>query len=232
MRSLLPFIAALALTIPPALEAKAQSTESIITMETQRTGALTKFVAKKKFVAEGLYPGATNEQDRVRYEGLVNELAARLQRLAPEPDTKQALLAEFRKTMPSFEFVDSEERDRFLDYLEELMSIFGVESSDGLLNTWRYGFAPKESLQDSNSKALSAMSESDRAILAKLESATSATIESKLRELLGAPQTSAGHLQLWFLNPQGKSAIGLFREGAALVLQVITQAGHLYRRPM
>jgi hypothetical protein len=35
---------------------------------------------------------------------------------------------------------DSEERDRILSYLEEIMEILGIESSHGLLNEWRYGF--------------------------------------------------------------------------------------------
>jgi hypothetical protein len=86
--------------------------------------------------------------------------------------------------MPAFELVDSEERDRFLDYLNELMSIFSIESSDGLLNTWRYGFDPKESIEKSNQRALASMSAGDLALLAKLESATSSTIELRQKRFL------------------------------------------------
>jgi hypothetical protein len=211
---------------------RAETTTATMSTEPKRVEALSKFLARKKFVPEGLYPGATNEQDRVRYELLVNDLALRLLNLPPPKQAKPQVLSEFKATMSAFEIVDSEERDRFLDYLEELMVIFSIESSDGFLNNWRYGFDPNESPEKSNASALAAMSESDRALLAKLESATSSTVELRMKELLGEPQTSAGPLRLWYLNAQGTSAIGLFKEGDAIVLQFMTQAGHLYRRRM
>jgi hypothetical protein len=49
------------------------------------------------------------------------------------------VLAEFAKTMAEFEPVDTEDREQFLRYLEEIMDILGIESSDGLLNRWMYG---------------------------------------------------------------------------------------------
>jgi len=36
--------------------------------------------------------------------------------------------------------MDSEEKDRALSYMEEIMDIYGIESSDGRLNKLRYGF--------------------------------------------------------------------------------------------
>ena len=35
-----------------------------------------------------------------------------------------------------------EECDRLLHYMEEIMDITSITSSDGLLNEWRYGFDP------------------------------------------------------------------------------------------
>ncbi|ELJ8549638.1 DUF4844 domain-containing protein [Vibrio cholerae] len=35
--------------------------------------------------------------------------------------------------------------DRSLSYMEEIMDIYGIESSGGRLNTWRYGFDPADS---------------------------------------------------------------------------------------
>lgn len=34
--------------------------------------------------------------------------------------------------------------DRGLTYMEELMDIYGIESFDGRLNIWRYGFDPND----------------------------------------------------------------------------------------
>jgi hypothetical protein len=232
MHPLLSLTAALALLFAASAGAQTESTTPTMSTATKRAEALAAFQAKKKFIAEGLYPGATNEQDRARYEVLVNDLAARLLNLPPEKQTKANVLSEFKVTMPAFELVDSEERDRFLDYLNELMSIFSIESSDGLLNTWRYGFDPKESIEKSNQRALASMSAGDLALLAKLESATSSTIELRLKEILGEPQTAVGPLRVWHLNAQGTSAISLFKEGEALVLLFMTPAGHLYRRRM
>ena len=38
--------------------------------------------------------------------------------------------------------MDSEEMDRGLAYMEEIMDIYGIKSSGGRLNEWRYGFDP------------------------------------------------------------------------------------------
>ncbi len=34
------------------------------------------------------------------------------------------------------------EQDRVLLYFEQIMDIAGIQSSDGMLNDWRYGFDP------------------------------------------------------------------------------------------
>jgi hypothetical protein len=46
--------------------------------------------------------------------------------------------------LDAFEPGDTEDRERLCGYLEEIMEIFGIESSDGLLNRWLYGFDPQE----------------------------------------------------------------------------------------
>ena len=63
-----------------------------------RQRALARFIAKKKFVEEGGYPGATNEPDRLRYEAEVNELARSLGALSPADQTKAVVL---EKSMPT-----------------------------------------------------------------------------------------------------------------------------------
>lgn len=41
--------------------------------------------------------------------------------------------------MAEFEPVDTEDREQLLRYLEEIMDILGIASSDGLLARWMYG---------------------------------------------------------------------------------------------
>ncbi len=183
----------------------------------QRLLALAQFIAKKKFVEEGFYPGATNEADRVHYEARVNELANRLAKLPPSEQTKSAVLNLFRPTMAEFDAADSEERDRFLGYLEELMDIFGIESSDGLLNKWRYGFDPREPLEVSNANALVAMTTEERALLARFKDITAANALDLLRAVLGPPKADGGGMRLWYLKPDASSAIGLAEQSGGTV---------------
>jgi hypothetical protein len=61
---------------------------------------------------------------------------------------KAVALAEFQKALAGFEHSDSEERDRACTYIEQIMDILDIESSDGLLSTWRYGFDPSNLQRD------------------------------------------------------------------------------------
>jgi hypothetical protein len=97
-----------------------------------------------KFTPEAamLYSGAPSESVRAECEARVNELIDRLlDELASNP-RKEAALEAFRSALSRFDAFDSEERERVCSYLEQIMDILGIESSDGLLNTWRYGFDP------------------------------------------------------------------------------------------
>ena len=88
------------------------------------------------------YPGAPDETIRARCETRMNDLLDRLIAGIHEDPTNGYVLEEFRSSLALFDQEDSEERDRTLLYLERIMDIVGVESSDGLLNRWRYGFDP------------------------------------------------------------------------------------------
>jgi hypothetical protein len=196
----------------------------------QKLLALSQFIAKKKFVKEGFYPGANNEADRIHYEAKVNELVSRLAKLPPSDHTKSAVLNLFKPTVDEFEVVDSEERDRFLEYLEELMDIFGVESSDGALNKWRYGFDPKEPLEVSNANALAAMTAEEKALLARFKDITSATALDVLRTVLGPPAADAGGMWLWYLKSDASSAIGLSAQADATVFIWVAKERFTYSR--
>ena len=89
-----------------------------------------------------LYPGAPSEAIRIRCESRVNALISRLITGLETTPSKETVLREFQITLAEFGSEDSEERDRLLGYLEDIMAIVGLENSDGLLSEWRYGFDP------------------------------------------------------------------------------------------
>jgi Domain of unknown function (DUF4844) len=91
-----------------------------------------------------VYPGAIDEAKRGSLQARLDDLLERLIAGLPSSPTKDYVLREFQLTLPLFEPEDSEDRDRFLTYLEQVMAIVGIESSDGLLNNWRYGFDPND----------------------------------------------------------------------------------------
>lgn len=195
-----------------------------------RPETLSRFIAKKKFIEEGFYRGATNERDRLRYEAQVNELARSLSRLPAEKQTKAVVLGMFRLTMAEFEGAGSQERDRFLGYLEELMDIFGVESSDGLLNNWRYGFDPSEPVEVANAKAIAAMTPDERSLLERLKNMTAANALETLRSVLGAPATETAVARIWVLTPDASSTIGLFSQAGATVFTWSAKGRFSYSR--
>lgn len=108
--------------------------------------ALRAFIGKRKFLAESLYPGATSEATRERCQAVIDALAERLIPLADAPVDQRLFAKELTQTMLDFGPADSEERERAASYVEEVMDILEVESSEGLLNTWVYGFDPAELL--------------------------------------------------------------------------------------
>jgi hypothetical protein len=88
------------------------------------------------------YPGAPNEIVRTRCQLVLNALIDRLIADLPAHPQKQFVLQQFRISLASFNAEESEQKDRLLVYLEQIMDIIGIESSDRLLNEWRYGFDP------------------------------------------------------------------------------------------
>jgi hypothetical protein len=228
-RFLRTLLAAIAIGLAPGTSIAKGNTLQALNPE-QKAEALSQFIAKKKFLAEGFYPGATNEADRVKFEAKVNELARRLLKLPLAEQTKARVLDQFRPTMNEFEEADSEERDRFLGYLEELMNIFGIESSDGLLNKWRYGFDPNESPESRNASALASMSLEERELLAKFKDINASTAKAALLLVLGPPTTDAGGMQIWFLKTDASSAISLSFQAGTAVFSWLAKDRFLYAR--
>ncbi|TVP14334.1 DUF4844 domain-containing protein [Shewanella sp. KCT] len=100
------------------------------------------FLAQKKFIEDSSlkYPRAPDESVRASAEKVINDLTSRLIIGIPDNPTKAYVLGQFKLSLSQLESYDSEERDRALSYLESIMDILSIQSSDGLLNDWRYGF--------------------------------------------------------------------------------------------
>src|SRR5215467_10610032 len=96
---------------------------------------------ERKYVDEPgtMYNGMRPETVRQRAEAQFNGLIDRLCHGLVATPTKQFVLSEFSKTLSEFEPMDTEDRECLLRYLERIMDIVGIESSDGLLSRWLYG---------------------------------------------------------------------------------------------
>jgi len=102
--------------------------------------------SESKFNEEHLYPGAPNEEIRVNSERAVNAMLDRLKVGLAQSPRKSYALSEFLEMLKAFEHEDTEEREQACTYCERVMEILGIESSDGQLNTWLYGFDPEQRL--------------------------------------------------------------------------------------
>lgn len=186
-----------------------------------RRQALDRFIAKKKFVNEPFYRVDLREADRLRYEAWVNRLARDLRRLPPSRQTKPVLLGMFKPVMKKFDPAEGEDQDRFLGYLEELMDIFGIESSDGLLSTWRHGADTTGVLDARNAQAMAmaAMTPDERALLERLQGIHKANAEETLRSLFGAPVFEDEGGKMWSVTADSRSStLGLVDRWGSLTL--------------
>jgi Domain of unknown function (DUF4844) len=102
---------------------------------------LSKLRSRAKYVdAPGtIYNGMRPESSRRLAEEQINRLIDRLREGLPSTPSKKFVLAEFATTLAEFGWPDTEDREQLLRYLEEIMDILGIASSDGLLNRWMYG---------------------------------------------------------------------------------------------
>jgi len=117
------------------------------------TSALRLLANEPKFLPNGLYSGARPEEHRIALEQIVNHLILAIADLAPAQQTKNHVLGMFRATLNRLTQVDSEEKEQICAYLERTMKILGIESSDGILNTFVYGFDLQALIQARNSEA-------------------------------------------------------------------------------
>lgn len=108
--------------------------------------ALQSLRAEKKFQEdeEDMYPGAPDEETRLRCEGAINQMIDALIQGLPKQSTTAFVLSEFEKHLNLLSDEDTEEREMACVYCERIMNILDIESSEGLLNTWLYGFDPMQ----------------------------------------------------------------------------------------
>jgi len=116
----------------------------IMTEETAERLAALRYKTKFMEDTKRLYPGAPDEQIRQRAETAVNAMLDRLRIGLQRSPRKSYVLSEFAKLLKDFDGEDSEEKEEACEYCEEVMALLGIESSDGMLNTWLYGFDPDE----------------------------------------------------------------------------------------
>ena len=106
--------------------------------------ALQNFKSQEKFVEDlrELYPGAPDEQTRILAEDIINTVVDELIIATDNNLSEKEFWGILKTAALQLETMDSEEMDQGLMYMEKLMDIYKIESSDGRLNEWRYGFDP------------------------------------------------------------------------------------------
>ena len=106
--------------------------------------ALRELKSQNKFVEDLalFYPGAPDEITRVAAEKTINSVLLKLIESSPDNLTEEEFWLTLEVAAKQLGNMDSEEMDRGLSYMEEIMDIYKIESSGGRLNEWRYGFEP------------------------------------------------------------------------------------------
>lgn len=106
------------------------------------------FIQKGKFTEDLkiFYPGISDLTLKPYLTEKVNQAAEDFRTISinPNPDKYQYLQA-IKEGLSRFNsklLLDTEDRERVCLYFEELMNMVGLESSDGQLNTFLYGFDP------------------------------------------------------------------------------------------
>ncbi|WP_269533513.1 DUF4844 domain-containing protein [Chitinimonas sp. BJYL2] len=103
---------------------------------------LKKLRLERKFDADQakFYFGAPNELARAAAQSSVDAVIDILLQTLPSNPRRALVLQTFKSALANFHSAESEERDRLLQYFEQIMIIVGIENSGELFNVWRYGF--------------------------------------------------------------------------------------------
>jgi hypothetical protein len=89
------------------------------------------------------YTGVLDPVERQHDETAMNDLIDKIAAGIESHPNKKFVLDEFSAALKNFDrAADTEDRERVCMNIEKIMDIVGLESSDGLLNNWLYGFPP------------------------------------------------------------------------------------------
>jgi len=94
------------------------SPESLATLRTLR--------AKRKFVEDGLYPGAPDEDIRLRCEARINQLLDEFLALLARGASREQLLSCAKVALDRFSEEDTEELEQADTYVAEVMRAVGI----------------------------------------------------------------------------------------------------------
>jgi hypothetical protein len=83
--------------------------------------------AEEKFVGDDFYPGAPDEDIRLRCQGRANQLIDDVLALLGRDASKEEILACAKTTIDSFDEEDTEEREKVGDYIGEMMRALGMD---------------------------------------------------------------------------------------------------------
>lgn len=107
------------------------------------------FKNKEKFLQEDkiFYPGVDDSGLKAVLTEKINLAADDFKKLADKGNTsdkeyQKAIKVGLNRFADLYLKLDTEDRERICSYFEELMDIVGLESSDGQLNNFMYGFDP------------------------------------------------------------------------------------------
>lgn len=106
------------------------------------------FIQKAKFdgVPNTLFNGLSNPKIKPQLNDLMNQAAKDFLSTANHQPTEKKFQDNIKTGLTRFNkfdgSLDTEDRERICTYFEELMDCVGLQSSNGELNNWMYGFDP------------------------------------------------------------------------------------------
>jgi hypothetical protein len=88
------------------------------------------------------YPGLENTELKGLLTGLVNKIIDNFISLINQCAAHKEYQSTIAESLSEFDALelDTEERERLCQYLEQIMEVIGIESSRGIINKWLYGF--------------------------------------------------------------------------------------------
>ena len=93
------------------------------------------------------YSGITDAEVKSEATNTLNQSISKFIALIQHSDSSnKRFLLTIKNVLESFDrnSLDTEDRERVCLYIEQIMDIIGLESSEGILNKWMYGFDPME----------------------------------------------------------------------------------------